>query len=57
MIVRVFYPVEGCWFDLYVFTKEKVAVALCDAGGERVDDVLARAVTYEEGLAADVPVG
>ena len=57
MIVRGLYPVEGCRFDLYVFSEEEVAVAFCDAGGQRVDDVLARAVAYEESLAADVPVG
>jgi hypothetical protein len=57
VIVRGLYPVKGCRFDLYVLTEEEVAVAFCDAGGERVDDVLARAVTYKESLAADVPVG
>ena len=57
MIVSGLYPVKGCWFDLYVFSEEEVAVALSDARSERVDDVLTRRVTYEESLAADVPVG
>lgn len=56
MIVSGLYPVKGCRFDLNVLTEEEVAVALSDTGGERVDDVLTRRVTYEEGLAADVPV-
>ena len=57
MIVSGLYPVEGCRFDLYVFSEEEVAVAFCDARSERVDDVLTRRVTYEQSLAADVPVG
>ena len=57
MIVSGLYPVDCCRFNLNVLTEEEVAVAFSDAGGERVDDVLARRVAYEESLAADVPVG